>query len=127
MALNKRKDEKIQFYRRISKRIEGTTREENYRSFIYSKDVYYLGGLWANIRTMTNTEAVNSGLDYDKFNIKVTVNRNPKLATDLKIIYRNEVYDISTIDELDFRSVDNSFTAVRTADTTVYAGDIFEE
>lgn len=127
MALNKRKDEKIQLYRRISKRVEGTTVVENYRSFIYPKEVFYLGGLWANVRTMTNTEAVNSGLDYDKFNIKVTVNRNPKLATDLKIIYRNEVYDISTIDELDFRSVDNSFTAVRTADTTVYAGDIFEE
>lgn len=126
MALNKRKDEKIQLYRRVSKRIEGTTKDEYYRSFIYSEDIYERGGLWANARTMTNTEAVNSGLDYDKFNVKFTVNRNSALATDLKVIYRGEIYDISSIDELDFRSVDNSFTAVRTTDTTVYAGDKFE-
>lgn len=125
--LNARKDEKIQLYRKVVEVVEGTTREVNYRQFIYDKNTYDKGGLWANARTMTNTEAVNSGLDYDKFNVKFTVNNNHNLATDLKVIYRGEIYDITTIDELDFRNVDNTFTAVRTADTSVYAGDRFEE
>lgn len=125
--LNKRKDEKIQLYRLKTIVPEGSTREEKYRQFIYNKDTFDKGGLWANARTMTNTEAVNSGLDYDKFNVKFTVNNNPKLTTDLKVIYRGEIYDISTIDELDFRNVDNTFTAVRTTDTTKYVGDLYEE
>lgn len=125
--LNSRKDEKIQLYRQVTTVLEGSTKEVKYRQFIYSEDMFNKGGLWANARTMTNTEAINSGLDYDKFNVKFTINNNPKLATDLKVIYRGEIYDISTIDELDFRNVDNTFTAIRTADTSKYVGDLFEE
>lgn len=127
MPLNKRKDEKIQLYRKMTEVIEGTTREQNYRQFIYNQDKYEKGGLWANARAMTNTEAVNSGLDYDRFNVKFIINRNSNLATDLKVIYRGEIYDITSIDELDFRGLENTFTAVKTSDTTKYAGDRFIE
>ena len=74
---------------------------------------------------MTDTEVVNSGLEIAKVNIKFTVNRNRGITVDHKIIYRGKVYDISSVDNGDFRSPDMSFTAVLTSDKTKYAGDIF--
>ena len=126
--LNKRKDEKIQLYRKVTQVPEGSTKKVNYRQFIYSEDKFMSGGLYANARTMTNTEVESGGLQHDKFNVKFTVNRNPKLATDLKVIYRGQTYDIQTIDDFDFRSIDNAFTAIRNPDTTEYEdGDLFDD
>lgn len=125
--LNKRKDEKIQLYRKVTQVPEGSTKEVNYRQFIYSEDKFMEGGLWANARTMTNSEVESGGLQHDKFNVKFTVNRNSKLSTDLKVIYRGEIYDIQTIDDFDFRSIDNAFTAIRNVDTTKYTGDLFDD
>lgn len=125
--LNKNKDEKIQLYRRVSATPEDSTREINSRHFIYDYDTFTKGGLWANARMMSNTEVVNSGLSFDKVNVKFTVNRNPKITTDLKVMYRGKVYDIGTIDELDFRNPEMSFTAVYSPDTVDYdGGDEYE-
>ena len=44
MALNHRKDEKIQIYETVTKREEGTTRENSYRQFIYTEDMFERGG-----------------------------------------------------------------------------------
>ena len=77
---------------------------------------------------MSLMEISNAGLDYDKLTVKFTVNRNPKITTDLKVIFRGEIYDIKSIDELDFRNVDSSFTAIKTSDPTKYtAKDEFDE
>jgi hypothetical protein len=121
--MNTRKDEKIQLYRRIEKEVEGTTKTEFYRQFIYSQDKFMSGGLYANARDMKDSEIVSSGLQQKVENILFTVNRNPLIEEDLKVIYRGKVYDITPpIDNLDGRTVDIKFTAVRTTDTTKYAG-----
>lgn len=124
--LNKRKDEKIQIYIIEERETEGSTVVKKYRKFIYSQDKFDRGGLWANVREMTNTEVVNSGLEIARINVKLTVNRNPDITADCKVIYRGKVYDISSVDNTDFRSPDMSFTAVLTSDTTKYAGDLFD-
>lgn len=125
--LNNRKDEKIQLYKRVSNVSDTSTREIYSRHFIYDYDTFMNGGLWANARMMSNTEVVNSGLSFDRVNVKFTVNRNAKITNDLKVIYRGKIYDIGTIDELDFRSPDMSFTAVYSPDTVNYSGgDEFE-
>ena len=54
--LNKRKDEKIQLYRSFSSVPEGSTRRVYSRQFIYSEEKFLSGGLWANARTLTNTD-----------------------------------------------------------------------
>lgn len=127
MALNHRKDEKIQIYYSETIQKTGSTREETNRHFIYNKDKFESGGLFANARTLTNTELTNGGLNIDRMTINFTVNRNDKIATNCKVIYRGEVYDINTIDALDFRTKDMGFTAVKTGDTIKYSGDKFDE
>lgn len=126
--LNRRKDQKIQIYKSATKEVEGTTKVVRFRKFIYTEDLFEKGGLWANARAMSLTEISNAGLDYDKLTVKFTVNRNPKITTDLKVIFRGEIYDIKSVDELDFRNVDSSFTAIKTSDPTKYtAKDEFDE
>lgn len=125
--LNKRKDEKIQVYSVYDHEALDSTVIRKYRKFIYDRDTFERGGIWANARELTNTEVVNSGMEIAKVNIKFTVNRNRSINADQKIIYRGKVYDISSVDNTDFRSVDMSFTAVLTSDTTKYAGDIFTD
>lgn len=108
--------------------MEGTTKVVRFRKFIYTEDLFEKGGVWANARAMSLTEISNAGLDYDKLTVKFTVNRNPKITTDLKVIFRGEIYDIKSIDELDFRNVDSSFTAIKTSDPTKYTvKDEFDE
>lgn len=126
--LNRRKDQKIQLYKSATKEVEGITKVVRFRKFIYTEDLFEKGGLWANARAMSLTEISNAGLDYDKLTVKFTVNRNPKITTDLKVIFRGEIYDIKSIDELDFRNVDSSFTAIKTSDPTKYTvKDEFDE
>lgn len=124
--LNKRKDEKIQVYLAKEHEMPDSTVIKKYRKFIYDKELFKRGGIYANAREMTNTEVVNSGLEIAKVNVKFTVNRRKEITADCKVIYRNKVYDISTIDNTDFRSPEMTFTAVLTSDTTKYADDIFE-
>lgn len=124
---NNPKDEKIQLYRKVTKSVAGTTKDVFYRHFIYSEEKYISGGLWTYARALLSSEAVSSGLSYDKDNVEFTVNRNRKIAKDLKVIYRGDVYDISTIDPFDFRSLEITFTAIKTSDTTKYEGDEFDE
>lgn len=125
--LNKRKDEKIQVYQSVKRELPNSTVEKDYRKFIYDRDLFERGGIYANAREMTNTEVVNSGLEISKINIKFTVNRRKKITAECKVIYRGQVYDISTVDSTDFRSPDISFTTVLTSDTKKYAGDIFAD
>lgn len=125
--LNKRKDQKIQVYQVDEHDDSNSTVIRKHRKFIYDRDTFERGGIWANARELTNTEVVNSGLEIAKVNIMFTVNRNRSINADQKIIYRGKVYDISSVDNTDFRSVDMSFTAVLTSDTTKYAGDIFTD
>lgn len=126
--LNKRKDEKIQVYFvYIADPLEGTTVDRKFRHFIYDRDLFERGGIWANAREMTNTEVVNSGLEIAKVNVKFTVNRRKEITADCKVIYRGKVYDIGTVDNTDFRSNDMTFTAVLTSDTTKYEGDLFDD
>ena len=128
MALNSRKDEKIQIYWTDEKEVEGTTVVKKFRHFIYSRRLFRDGVLWANVRSLKQSEIVANGLSMDKVNIQVTVNRNPYIDSTQKIIYRNNVYDIKTPpDELDFRSNEIKFIATKTTDTIKYAGDIFDE
>ena len=92
--LNRRKDQKIQLYKSATKEVEGITKVVRFRKFIYTEDLFEKGGVWANARAMSLTEISNAGLDYDKLTVKFTVNRNPKITTDLKVIFRGEIYDI---------------------------------
>ena len=124
--MNTRKDEKIQLYRKIVEKQQGSTRDIYYRQFIYSEEKFLSGGLYANARDMKDSEIVSSGLQQKVENILFTVNRNPLIEEDLKVIYRGKVYDITPpIDNLDGRTVDIKFTAIRTTDTTKYVGDRF--
>lgn len=126
--MNKRKDEKIQLYRKVTQNVENTTKRENYRQFIYSEAKYLSGGLWANARDMKGTEIVNNGLQQEKQYLKFTVNRNSLIKEDLKVIYRGEVYDITPpIDNFDGRTAEITFNAVKTVDTTTYKGNLFNE
>lgn len=123
--MNKRKDEKIQLYRKKAVEVPNSTAIAFYREFIYPQSV---SGLWANARDMQESEIVSNGMQQGVRTIKFTVNRNPKIKEDLKVIYHNEVYDIRPpIDELDGRTVDITFNAVKTVDTTNYSGDIYEQ
>lgn len=125
-TLNSRKDEKIQLYRKVLKRQSGSTKDLAYREFIYPESKYLSGGLYANARDMKNTEIVNNALQAEKTYLKFTVNRNPLIKEDLKVIYRGEIYDITPpIDNFDGRTVDITFMAVKSADTTKYTGDLF--
>jgi hypothetical protein len=75
---------------------------------------------------MKDTEVVSSGLQQQVTNVLFTVNRNPLIKEDLKVIYRGEIYDITPpVDNLDGRTLEIKFTAVKTVDKTNYAGDIF--
>lgn len=124
--MNTRKDEKIQLYRKITAREQGTTKNIYYRQFIYSQEKFASGGLYANARDMKDSEIVSSGLQQQVKTILFTVNRNPLVKEDLKVIYRGEIYDITPpVDNLDGRTIDIKFTAVRTTDTTKYIGDKF--
>lgn len=124
--MNTRKDQKIQLYRKIEEVPENSTRSKYFRQFIYSEDKYMSGGLYANARDMKDTEIVSSGLQQQTTNVLFTVNRNPLIKEDLKVIYRGEIYDITPpVDNLDGRTIDIKFTAVKTVDTTKYAGDRF--
>lgn len=125
--LNKRKDEKIQVYKAIKRPVLGTTVVGQYREFIYDRDKFEGGGIYANAREMTNTETVNSGLEINQVNVKFTVNRNREITVNHKIIYRGKVYDIKSVDNTDFRSPDMSFTAVLSGDPAKYAGNIFAD
>lgn len=126
--MNKRKDEKIQLYKKKEVELSGSTRTGKYREFIYSQTTYMGGGLWANAREMQSSELVTNGMQQGIKTIKFEVNRNSKITEDLKVIYRGEIYDIKPpIDELDGRTVDITFMAVKTVDTTNYLGDIFDE
>ena len=126
--MNTRKDEKIQLYRAAKMQEEGSTRVSIYREFIYSEDKFMSGGLWANARTMTSSEIVSSGLQQEQTYIKFYVNRNPLIKEDLKVIYRGEIYDITPpIDNFDGRTVEITFMAVKSTDTTKYTGDLFNE
>lgn len=123
--LNKRKDEKIQVYYAKDIRDEISTVDKYARQFIYGEETFESGGLWANVREMTNTEVVNSGLQIADVNIKFTVNRNRNIDARCKVIYRGKVYDIKSVDNTDFRSREMSFTAVLTSDQTRYEKDLF--
>ena len=126
--MNHRKDEKIQLYRVITKKQEGTTKQLKYRQFIYTYDKFMSGGLYANARDMSGSEIVSNGLQQEVEYIKFTVNRNPLIKEDLKVIYRGQIYDIKApIDNFDGRTIDITFNAVKTVDTASYAGDIFNE
>lgn len=126
--MNKRKDEKIQLYRKKTVELSGSTRTAMYREFIYSENTYLSGGLWANAREMQSSELINNGMQQGVKTIKFTVNRNSKITEDLKVIYRNEIYDIRPpIDELDGRTIDITFMAVKTVDTATYLGDLYEQ
>ena len=124
--MNTRKDQKIQLYRKVEEVPEGSTRSVYYRQFIYSEDKFMSGGLYANARDMKDTEVVSSGLQQQVTNVLFTVNRNPLIKEDLKVIFRGEIYDITPpVDQLDGRTLEIKFTAVKTVDTTKYAGDKF--
>lgn len=124
--MNTRKDQKIQLYRKVEEVPEGSTRSVYYRQFIYSEDKFMSGGLYANARDMKDTEVVSSGLQQQVTNVLFTVNRNPLVKEDLKVIFRGEIYDITPpVDQLDGRTPEIKFTAVKTVDTTKYAGDKF--
>jgi hypothetical protein len=124
--MNTRKDQKIQLYRKVEEVPEGSTRSVYYRQFIYSEDKFMSGGLYANARDMKDTEVVSSGLQQQVTNVLFTVNRNPLIKEDLKVIFRGEIYDITPpVDNLDGRTLEIKFTAVKTVDKTNYAGDIF--
>lgn len=125
--LNKRKDEKIQVYVAKTRKTPNTNTVRKYREFIYSQELFECGGLWANAREMTNTEVVNSGLEIENINIKFTVNRNKYIKPSCKVIYRGKVYDVKSVDNTDFRSLEISFAAVFTGDTQEYDGDIFAD
>lgn len=126
--MNKRKDQRIQLYRKESVQVEGSTKAKYYRRFIYSQDQYMNGGVWANARDMSLTEIVSMGMQQQVDNIKFEVNRNPKIKEDLKVIFRGEVYDIRPpIDNFDGRTRDIAFVATKTTDTTKYVGDLFDE
>ena len=126
--MNKRKDQRIQLYRKESVQVEGSTKVKYYRRFIYSQDQYMNGGVWANARDMSLTEVVSTGMQQQVDNIKFEVNRSPKIKEDLKVIYRGEFYDIRPpIDNFDGRTRDIAFVATKTTDTTKYVGDLFDE
>ncbi len=124
--MNTRKDQKIQLYRKVEEEPEGSTRSVYYRQFIYSEDKFMSGGLYANARDMKDAEVVSSGLQQQVTNVLFTVNRNPLIKEDLKVIFRGEIYDITPpVDQLDGRTPEIKFTAVKTVGTTKYAGDKF--
>ncbi len=124
--INKRKDEKIQLYKTVTVNQANSTVKLKYRQFIYTNATYLSGGLWANARDMTASEIVSNGLQQEQQFVKFTVNRNPLIKENLKVIYRGQVYDIKPpIDNFDGRTIDITFYAVKSNDTTTYTGDLF--
>lgn len=122
-----RKDEKIQLYRKITKRQSGSTKDFAYRQFIYPESTFISGGLWCSARALKAEEAVSSGFITSNINVQFTINRNSQIKDDLKVIYRGQIYDIDYIDPYDFRSKEMTFAAKQTGDTTNYEGDEYLE
>lgn len=126
--MNHRKDEKIQLYRAVKRQVQGTTRTEWIRQFIYSESIFLSGGIYANAREMKDSEVVTSGLQIGIEYRKFTVNRNPLIKEDLKVIYRGDVYDITPpIDNFDGRTKEITFNATKTSDTNKYTGDEYAD
>lgn len=125
MKLNSNKDEKIQIYR-VMERKEGTVVKRN-RCFIYPHNVFYEGGIWANVRCLQDSEKVSNGITQEKHVLQFTVERNPKIDSAQKIIYLDQVYEIESIDGLDGRTLDIKFKAIRCRDTNQYGEDQFDE
>lgn len=123
--MNIRKDEKVQVYKTVVQVVG--TREVKYRKYIYSEDIFYSGGLWANARGLLSSEVMSSGLSFEQDYVQFTLNRNKKIDKTCKIIYRNDIYDIESIDPMDFRAIDFKVKARKSVDNTVYSGEIFDE
>ena len=120
------KDGRIQVYYKDSRTQTGSTVVKNYRHFIYGVDLYEKGGIYFRATAMKAEDAVNSNISVEKEPVKFTVNRNPKIDQNQKVIFNGQVYDISYIDPYDFRSRQMTFVAVKSSDTTKYAGDMYD-
>lgn len=125
--LNDRMDERIQVFEAVQRPVGSGTAMRWHRKFIYNKDLFERGGIYANVRAMTNKEIVNGGLEIKEENIKFIVNRRKEITKDCKVIYRGKVYDISTVDETDFRSNTISFTAISAGEISYKGKDIFAD
>lgn len=121
-----RKDGRIQIYYKDSMTQKGSTVVKNYRHFIYSVDLFEKGGVYFRATALKAEDAVNSSIAVEKEPVKFVVNRNPKIDQNQKVIFDGQVYDISYIDPYDFRSRQMTFVAVKSSDTTKYAGDIYD-
>jgi len=118
------KDKKIQFYRVIKEKENSVNK--HYRSFIYTKAVYDDNGLWAYVRNLMDSEKVNRGRNVDTRSLKVIVNYNPKITSELKAIFNNETYDVSSVDPYEFYMDDTQLVLSKNNDKTNYAGDRYE-
>lgn len=124
---NTKKDEKAQVYRTVTEPEEGGTRDLNYRQFIYNKDTFDGGGLWVNARGLLSTEVMNSGLATEQDYVQFKFNRYNDIDKKCKVIYRYEIYDIESVDPIDFRATDIKVKARKSVDNAKYAGDRFYE
>lgn len=118
------KDKKIQFYRVIKEK-EGTV-NKYYRSFIYSKTVYDDNGLWVYVRNLMDSEKISRGRNIDTKSLKVIVNYNTKITTELKALFNNETYDVSGVDNYEFYMDDIQLVITKNNDKTNYTGDRYE-
>lgn len=124
-VINHRKDEKVQIYKTV-KEVAGT-RDVNYRQFIYDRNTYEGGGLWANARGLLSTEVMNSGLSFEQNYVQFILNRYNDIDKTCTIVYRYKQYAIESIDPVDFRATDIKVKAKEIDDTIPYEGDRFYE
>jgi len=121
--------QKAQFYYpRTLKREEGSTIKERVRHFIYSEDIYKSGGLWVSVRDVQASEAISSGLAYEKHNIKIKAAYNSRITGDCYVIFQNKIYNVNgTPDMYNFnKRSEMNLVAVETNDTYSYKGDEYE-
>ena len=122
--MNERKDELAQvFYTHITR--DGT-KETKHRHYIYTLAQKESGGLYVNARGLTSDEKVSNNISININAVQFKFNRNDKITQNCKVVYRGKVYDIDTIDPIDFRSIDMKVRAKETKDTTKYGDDEYE-
>ncbi len=120
------KDGRIQVYYKDSRTQAGSTVVKNYRHFIYSLDLFEKGGIFFRATALQASDAISANVSMEKEPVRFTINRTNKLDQNQKVLFNNQVYDISYIDPYDFRSKQMTFVAVKSSDTTKYAGDIYD-
>lgn len=116
------KDKKVQFYLPVNN--QGIWSKH----YPYTRDSYSDGGLWAYIRDKSQIEKIHASMGLEKAVLECRLNYNPKITSEYKAVYKNQVYDVSLPDNYEGYTEETKFTLTLSIDNNTYLGaDTYEQ